>query len=200
MTAAAPALAPPPTTIRVPVRVERLTAVSDELTEEFLAIYQGAFAPLATRSAARQALTDDEFRDEMSHASVTKIVAYDAQGEAGAMAIVATDLSLVPWISVPYYATRFPREFARHAIFYVNAVVVRPERQGGPWAKAVLEELYRYVAENHAVMAFDCCGYNVDVVKLVDATTRSSHRIAHVETHELDQQRYYAFDMTGGLR
>lgn len=186
--------------VRVPARIERLTAVPGDLTEQFLEVYQSAFAPLATRSAARQALTDDEFRDEMRDASVTKLVAFDEDGEAGAMAIVATDLNLVPWISVPYYAHRFPDQYARGAIYYVNAVVVRPERQGGPWAKAVLEELYRYVAENHAVMAFDCCGYNVDVVRLVDATTRSAHRIAHVESGELDQQRYYAFDMTGGLR
>jgi GNAT superfamily N-acetyltransferase len=189
---------PPP--VRVPVRVERLTAIGDDLAEEFRDVYQAAFAPLATRSAARQSLTDEEFLDEMRDARVTKLVAFDDTGEAGAMAIVATDLTLVPWISVPYYASRFPEEFARGAIYYVNAVVVRPERQGGPWARAVLEELYRYVAEHHAVMAFDCCGYNVDVVKLVDATMRSAHRIAHVETFELDQQRYYAFDMTGGLR
>lgn len=192
--------APPLSTTWVPARVERLAAVPADLTEQFLAVYQAAFAPLATKSACRQALTDDEFREEMRDPRVTKIVAFDDDGVAGAMAIVATDLSLVPWISVPYYATRFPEHHARGAIFYVNAVVVRPERQGGPWAKAVLEELYRYVAENHAVMAFDCCGYNVDTIKLVDATIRSAHRIAHVEHAELDQQRYYAFDMAGGLR
>lgn len=194
------ALAPPAPPATAPTRVVRLTHVPEDLAEQFLAVYSAAFAPLATRSAARQALTDDEFREEMSDARVTKFVAFDEHGKAGSMAIVATDLSLVPWISVPYYAQRFPEHYARGAIYYVNAVVVRPDRQGGPWSKVVLEELYRFVAENRAVMAFDCCGYNVDVVKLVDTTIRSSHRIAHVEETELDQQRYYAFDMSGGLR
>lgn len=193
-------LAPAPAPAKVPAQVARLTDVSDELAEQFLAVYRAAFAPLETKSAARQSLTDDEFRDEMRDPRVVKLVAFDEHGEAGAMAIVATDLALVPWISVPYYAHRFPEQYARGAVFYVNAAVVRPDRQGGPWTKAVLEELYRFVAERRAVMAFDCCGYNVEVVKLVEATARSAHRIAHVETHELDEQRYYAFDMTGGLR
>jgi len=194
------AVARPPARAAAPTEVVRLTHVPEDLAEQFLAVYSAAFAPLATLSAARQALTDDEFRAEMSDDRVTKFVAFDQDGEAGSMAIVATDLSLVPWISVPYYATRFPEHYARGAIYYVNAVVVRPDRQGGPWSKVVLEELYRFVAENRAVMAFDCCGYNVEVVKLVETTTRASHRIAHVETAELDQQRYYAFDMAGGLR
>lgn len=197
MTAPAPAV-PRPTL--APVEVVRMTDVPPEMCEEFLAVYRAAFAPLETRSAARQALTDDEFREEMSDSRVTKFVAFDADGEAGAMAIVATDITLVPWISVPYYAHHFPDHYARGSIYYVNAVVVRPDRQGGPWSKIVLEEMYRFVAENRALMAFDCCGYNVDVVKLVETTARAAHRIAHLETTELDQQRYYAFDMAGGLR
>jgi hypothetical protein len=192
-------LAPPPVST-APARVVRLAHVPDDLAREFRDVYQAAFAPLATRSAARQALTDDEFLAEMSDDRVTKFVAFDGNGEAGSMAIVSSDLSLVPWISVPYYAHHFPEHYARGSIYYVNAVVVRPDRQGGPWSKVVLEEMYRYVAENRGLMAFDCCGYNVDVVKLVETTMRSSHRIAHVEAAELDQQRYYAFDMAGGLR
>lgn len=197
MTITAPAPRPP---VCTPARVVRMTEVPTDLAEQFLRVYRAGFAPLELRSPARQALTDDEFRAEMSNPLVTKFVAFDDYGEAGAMAIIATDLSIVPWISVPYYAHHFPEHYARGAVFYVNAVVVRPDRQGGPWSKVVLEDMYRFVAEHRALMAFDVCGYNVDTVKLVETTARSAHRIAHVETAELDQQRYYAFDMAGGLR
>jgi predicted GNAT superfamily acetyltransferase len=191
---------PPRPAVCTPSQVVRMTEVPAELAEQFLRVYRAGFAPLELRSAARQALTDDEFRAEMRDPLVTKFVAFDDEGEAGAMAIIATDLSIVPWISVPYYAHHFPEHYARGAIYYVNAVVVRPDRQGGPWSKVVLEDMYRFVAEHRALMAFDCCGYNVDTVKLVETTARAAHRIAHVETAELDQQRYYAFDMAGGLR
>lgn len=194
------AVANPPAAAGAPARVARLTSVPDDLTEQFLAVYRAAFAPLDTLSAARQSLTDDEFREEMRDPRVTKIVAFDADGDAGAMAFVATDLSIVPWISVPYYARRFPEQYARGAVYYVNAAVVRPDRQGSVWTRAVLEELYRYVAENRAVMAFDCCGYNVDTVGLVAATERVARAVAHVEPVELDRQHYYAFDMAGGPR
>ncbi|HEX8003681.1 MAG TPA: hypothetical protein VF519_13405 [Mycobacteriales bacterium] len=189
-----------PAATSAPVRVERMTAVPDELVEPFLDVYRAAFAPLATRAAARQSLTDDEFREEMRDARVAKLVAFDEHGEAGSMAIVATDLSLVPWISVPYYASRYPEHHARGAIFYVNAAVVRPDRQGGPWTRVVLEDLYRFCAEHRAVMAFDACGFNVDVIRLPEATARAAHRVAHVDVNELDVQRYYAYDMAGGLR
>lgn len=184
----------------VPVRVERMTDVPEPLVEQFLAVYRAAFAPLETRAAARQSLSDDEFRDEMRDPRVTKLVAFDERDEAGSMAIVATDLSVVPWISVPYYAQRFPEQYARGAVYYVNAAVVRPDRQGGPWAKVVLDDLYRFVAENRAVMAFDSCGFNVEVIRLVESTRRAAQRIAHVDPIELDRQHYYAFDMAGGLR
>lgn len=192
-------LAPSPVA-SAPVRVERMTHVPEELVEPFLEVYRSAFAPLATRAAARQALTDEEFREEMRDERVVKLVAFDEHDEAGSMAIVTTDLSIVPWISVPYYAQRYPEHFARGAVYYVNAAVVRPDRQGGPWTKVVLEDLYRFVAEHRAVMAFDACGFNVDVIKLPEATARAAHRVAHVEVAELDQQRYYAYDMAGGLR
>lgn len=181
-------------------RVDRTTDVPPEQTEEFLRLYRAAFAPLEVRAAARQSLTDEEFREEMADPGVMKFVAYDSAGDTGAFSMVATDLSVVPWISVPYYAHRFPEHHARGAIYYVGAVVVRPDLQGGPWSKAVLEEMYRFVAENRAVMAFDCCAYNVEVLKLVETTARSAHRLAYLETQELDQQRYYAFDMAGGPR
>lgn len=178
-------------------RIDRLTDVPADLVDEFLPIYRAAFAPLEVLAPGRQGLTDDEFRQEMSDPRVTKLVGRDAAGEAATLAFVATDLSLMPWISVPYYAARYPEHYARGAIFYVGALLVRPERQGGPWVKVIVDELLRYVAENRAVMAFDCCGFNTDVVKLPETVARATHRIAYADTVELDSQRYYAYVMDG---
>jgi hypothetical protein len=177
--------------------VERLTAISPSLTEEFLAVYRAAFAPLEVLAPARQALTDDEFRDEMTDPRVVKFVAYDEHGEATAMSFMALDLAVVPWVSVPYYAARYPEQHARGAIYYVGALLVRPDRQGGPWVKVVVDDVLRYGAERRGVVAFDCCGFNAEVVKLPETIARVAHRIAYAETVELDAQRYYAYDMAG---
>lgn len=177
--------------------VTRLTAIDDAVTEEFRAVYRKAFAPLETLAAARQALTDDEFRAEMTDPRVVKFVAADPSGEVCALAFMATDLNLVPWVSVPYFAKKFPDHYARGAIFYVGALLVRAERQGGPWVKVIVDDMVRYVAEHRGVAAFDCCGFNTDVVKLPETLARATHRLAYAETVELDAQRYYAYEMAG---
>jgi hypothetical protein len=189
-----PTLLAPPSDL---ARVDRLTEVSDDLCEDFLRVYRAAFAPLETLAAARQALTDEEFRDEMTDPRVVKFVARDESGAACALAFMALDLSIVPWVSVPYYAKRFPDHFARGAIFYVGALLVRAERQGGPWVKVIVDDMVRYVAEHQAIAAFDCCGFNTDVIKLPETLARSTHRLAYAETMELDSQRYYAYEMAG---
>ena len=190
----APALSRPPSPLG---HVERTTVVTGDLVEDFLAVYRAAFKPLETLAPARQSFDDDEFREEMGDERVVKFVAYDTNGEACAMAFMATDLNAVPWISVPYFAKRFPDHYARGAIFYVGALLVRTEKQGGPWAKEIVDDLVRYVAERRGVATFDCCGFNVDVVKLPDTLARASHALAFVETAEIDQQRYYAYEFAG---
>lgn len=190
----APALTRPPSPLG---RVDRTTVIAPDLVEDFLAVYRAAFAPLETLAPARQSFDDDEFRHEMVDERVIKFVAYDTGGNACAMAFMATDLHAVPWISVPYFAKKFPDHYARGAIFYVGALLVRTEKQGGPWAKAVVDDMVRFVAENRGVATFDCCGFNVDVVKLPDTLARATHALAYAETQELDQQRYYAYAMAG---
>ena len=179
------------------VRVDRVTELPDDLVADFLVAYRAAFQPLETLAAARQSLTDEEFEEEMRDPRVVKFVARDARGDAVSLAFMATDLSIVPWVSVPYYAHRFPEHYARGAVYYCGALLVRPDRQGGPWVKYVVDDLFTYVAENHAVVAFDCCAYVNDVVQLPETAARVAHRLAHCETHELDTQRYYAYALAG---
>lgn len=192
-----PALVRPPSGPAAGATVERLTEITPAEIEEFLAAYRAAFQPLEILAPARQALTDDEFRAEMTDERVVKFVGRDESGEAIALAFMATDLSVMPWVSVPYFAHRFPEQHSRDAICYVGALLVRPDRQGGPWVKFVVEDVLRCVAERRGVVAFDCCGFNAEVVKLPDTIARAAHRVAFAETVELDAQHYYAYEMAG---
>jgi hypothetical protein len=193
----APALIRPLAGPAAGARVERLTEITPEEIERFLAAYRAAFTPLETLAPARQSLTDAEFREEMTDPRVLKFVGRDESGEAVALSFMALDLSIVPWVSVPYYAHRFPEHHARGAVYYVGALLVRPDRQGGPWVKFVVEDVLRYVAEHRGIVAFDCCGFNAEVVRLPDTIARAAHRVAYAETFELDAQRYYAYDLAG---
>jgi len=174
-------------------RVDILTDVPADVAEEFRVIYRSAFDPLMTKAPARQWLTDDELMHEMSDPAVLKFVARAGEDdEIVALAFMSTDLSTVPWISEPYFAHRYPDHYARNAIFYFGALLVRPERQGGPWAKYLLDHIFYYVAERRGIGAFDCCGFNVDTVALPELIVRASHRLIHLDLQLLDQQTYYA--------
>lgn len=169
-------------------------AVSAETCEVFLGLYKQAFAPLKAKSPARQWLTDDEFRHEMNDESFVKFVARDKTDAVVAIATMATDLETVPWISVPFFQEKYPEHFARGAVFYFGSMLVRPERQGGPWAAFLLNDVIKYMVERRAVAAYDCCGFNVDIMQLPDLLKRAARRSTQHTVVELDQQRYYAFE------
>lgn len=169
------------------------TRLDDPTIEEFLGVYRDSFAPLEDKAAARQSLTDDEFRDEMREASVLKFVAWDKSHRPAALAFVATDLSIVPWISVPYFAARFPDHFARGVVYYFGALLVRTDLRGSTAAAQLLKELTRFVSLNRGIAAFDCCRYNEETIKLPDLVAAGGRQICEIDTQEIDAQRYYAY-------
>jgi hypothetical protein len=169
------------------------TKLDDATTEQFLAVYREAFAPLEDKAAARQSLTDEEFREEMGEESVLKFVAWDEKGRAAALAFVATDLSVVPWISIPYFAARFPDEFSRGAVYYFGALLVRSDRRGSTASMQLLKELTRFVSLNRGVAAFDCCQYNEETIRLPELVAAGGRQLCEIDTRALDAQRYYAY-------
>ncbi|HYE76418.1 MAG TPA: hypothetical protein VEI97_00400 [bacterium] len=171
--------------------------VQADVAQRFLALYRAAFAPLEAMAPARQAMTEEEFLHAMDDPSVVKFVGWDWEGQACAMAVMATDLSVVPWISPPYFEARFPEHYQRGAIYYFYALLVRPENQGGPWARLLLEELTRMVGSDRAVAAFDCCSYTVDVTKLPEMIARVADRHSYLHPIELDRQHYFAYVLQG---
>jgi hypothetical protein len=173
--------------------VQTVQKVPPHIADEFLAIYRSAFGPLDRLAPARQSLTDDEFMSEMKDERVLKFVGSDRQGETVALGSMATDLAAVPWISPSYYREQFPDYFERGAIYYFGSLLVRPDRQGGPWATVLLTEMSKRVLTDGAIAAFDCCAYNVTVLRLPELIETVGRRLGRVETMELDSQQYFAY-------
>ncbi len=173
--------------------VEQRRTVPADMAQAFLEVYRDAFDPVALLSPARQALNDEEFLAAMADGSVMKFVGWDRDEQPRAMAIVATDLRTVPWISVPYFEARFPEHYSRGAIVYFHALLVRRESQGGPWARLLLEELIRTAARDRAVAAFDSCSHTVEVARLPEMIVRLAKRLCLLDPIEIDRQHYYAY-------
>lgn len=175
------------------------TTLDEVTTEQFLALYRESFSVLDDKAAARQSLDDGEFREEMKMASVLKFVAWDPARQPVALAFVATDLSVVPWVSPDYYAARFPEHYARGAIYYFGALLARPDYRGGEASYQLVKELSRFVALNDGIAAFDCCQFNLDLLNLPDLVGRVGDEVCEIDRQHIDTQRYYAF-LTSNLR
>jgi hypothetical protein len=178
------------------MRITLHTRIDDDLTERFLVLYRESFAPLDDKAVARQSLTDDEFREEMRLDSVLKFVGWDENREPCALALVATDLTVVPWISPTYFARRFPEQYERNAIYYFGALLVAPSRQCTLYTYALLRRTVHWVAINHGIAAFDCCRFTeqeIDLPRLIAKVTGSACRFDAIE---LDTQRYFAYVWT----
>jgi hypothetical protein len=46
---------------------------------------------------------------------------------------------------------------------------------------------------NSAIAAFDCCAYNIRVLRLPELIATVGQRLGRVETVELDSQQYFAY-------
>ena len=178
-------------------KVEEHGCTPRPLALELLRLYRNAFTVLATRAPARQAHTDEEFLAEMADPAVLKLVARASDGSPRGLAILSNDLQTVPWISPTYYETRFSQHAAHGTLWYVTAIIVDTEHQGGPWASMLLTSVIGHVAARRGVAAFDCCLYNVETVGLPRLVGLVAQRMAGVEFVELDTQQYYALVLDG---
>lgn len=173
------------------MRITRETKVGDELARKFWEIYEVAFAPLHTASPCRQFLLRDEFIAEMSDERVLKFVLWDNDGNAVAMALVATYLEAVPWISPEYYAARFPREFADRRIYYFGALLVEPGSRGLKYSEILLAELENFVFTTRGIACFDCMDSNDTFLPALIRDT--GEKQGAFEVQKLDRQHYYAY-------
>jgi hypothetical protein len=176
------------------LRIDAVTSVPAEQVECFLGLYRESFGPLEIQSAARQSLTDDEFRGEMAHPSVVKFVASIDDDPVGLM-FFSTDLSILPWISEPYFAHHFGEYHGRQAIYYFGGLLVQPAHRGGRVIKALFETGARAVAADDALVAFDCCAFNVLEVRLPEMIAMIGGRVCDLTPKEIDTQHYYAYEL-----
>lgn len=178
------------------MRIEIVNDLAPELITMFRDLYRDSFAGMDERAAARQSLTDDEFVEEMGHPSVVKWLCWTSDDNPAALAFMTTDLTHLPWVSAAYYDARFPDHAARRAIHYFGGLVVHPDHRGGHAYRAVLLSLLEHAAERDAIIAFDCCAFNVDQVRLPQTLAKLASRVGTLNAHEIDVQRYYAYEMS----
>lgn len=171
------------------------TSVDEATTETFLPIYRETFAHLVERSAAKQSLSDDEFRFFMASHDVLKFAGWDDQGELCAISLATQKLDLVPWVSPPFFARRFPEHYQREAIFYFLTILVREEKRSDPWARALIEAFGLHCGTITGICVFDCCQYNDEVIGVPAIIAGIARSFLDLDEQVIDIQRYYAYEI-----
>lgn len=178
-------------------RITQESRIDDDEIEVFLKLYREAFDPLEELSPLRQSMTDDEFRQEMVHESVIKLVAWDEADSPAAILCMTNDFSRIPWLNPRYYAKKFPVHFSREAIYFFGSLLVHPERRGEHYLGELLEQAVRIVALDAGIAAYDCCQYNVEVTQLPDIIAAVGEGICHFTRELIDYQNFYAYVSSG---
>ncbi|GAB3739278.1 hypothetical protein [Microlunatus parietis] len=179
------------------VRVTVETELSDATVDQFWALYQVAFEPLLTRSAARQVLTAEEFRAEMTDPRVDKYLAWDGDEVIG-LSTLTRHLETVPWISPQYFTARFPEHAARNAIFYLGITLTAPgRRQSGAYV-AMISSAIATIVEARGICGYDVSAYHRDEMNYADNLARFIKRRARAEVEVIDEQTYFLADLDQG--
>ena len=166
--------------------------VEPELTLVFHRLYEAAFAPLRVRSMARQVLTELEFAAQMSNGEIEKYVAWDLVGNPVGLCAMTRQLELVPWISPDYFAARYPQQWERNAVWYLNFVLAHPSQRHSGFVDQLMEVGVGELIDQRAICAYDMCAYNDDVLGLGRRLAQRFERATGATPQLVDTQNYYA--------
>lgn len=175
----------------MPFTIERL--IDYVTVERFLPLYTESFEPLAELSAQKQLLTNTEFSTLLSSSSTLKFCGWTDTNELAALAVVATDLSMVPWLSEPFFKKEYPDEYARGALGCVMTILVVAEHRDKPWIVGIVQTIGAHMLKVRGVALFDCCKYNIEVLKFPELIASITEDWMTFEPKLLDYQNYYGF-------
>jgi hypothetical protein len=175
-----------------PWRFTREATLAGNVAETLYSLYRQAFDPLKVQAAARHVLTRAEFFGQMEDQRIDKYVAWEADGNPIGMITLTRILESVPWVSPEYFAARFPEQWARNAVYYLGFGLARPSRREARFLETCTAICVEPLVAERAVIAYDVCSYNNDVLGFADRIARAARHGTDSQLQKLDAQVYYA--------
>ena len=118
----------------------------------------------------------------MEDEHIDKYVAWEADDRPIGMITLTRRLESVPWISPEYFASRFPEQWARNAVYYLGFGMARRSTREAGFLETIARLVEPLVAER-AVIAYDVCSYNNDVLGFSDRIARRRSNGSPIPNH-----------------
>ena len=177
--------------------ITKHTNVTDRtLLDSLWELYTRAYVKIAEEDVSRETLYRSEFDDVMADPTYRTTVVRDDDNQPIAMAVVATDISVTRYRSVPYFRRHYPDRMAEGRVHYIMWVVVHPDHQAGSASWELARAGFSSEVDEGALLVFDLPESNQgsDEGGVVELFRRVASSIAEVELESFGRSRYYALD------
>lgn len=174
-----------------PWRFSREPVVTGSIADSLYPLYRRAFEPLRRRAAARHVLSEQEFMAQMADGRIDKYLVWEDDVRLVGVITLTREIEAIPWISPEYYAARYPDQWARKAIYYLVYMLVSPAVRRTGFLESVTRLLVEPMVAERAVLAYDVCSYNNEVVGFSTLISETFRKYSHVQPEELDSQVYF---------
>ena len=166
------------------------TRIDRQTTDLLWPHYEAGFADLRTKAAARMVMHHHEFVAQMDDERIVKYLA-TLDGAPVGLATLATDLAAIDWISPEFYAARFPDRIGR--VYYLGWLTIHPGHRNLGLRNALLRSGVERVVSDGAMVVYDTCRYNEEVVHFTETLNRHFGELGLGRACPVDEQRYYAW-------
>jgi hypothetical protein len=172
------------------------TITDRTVTDALWDLYNVAYERIAAADITRETLYRHEFDEVMADSTYRTTVVRNDAGVPIAMVVIATDISVTRYLSVPYFQRTYPDRLAAGKIHYIMWVVVHPDHQ----ATRTIFEMARRSLESEAadgtLLVFDLPESNqpAEVGRGAEFFFRIAKTIAPAELESFGVSRYYAID------
>lgn len=153
-------------------------------------MYEIAFEPLQELALLNHLYARDEFEALLADDRVIKIIAR-SEGEPVGLAMVTSELSIVPQISPPFLHKRFPEEAARSAVFFGIMVFVAEAYMRSTVFARLVAGMGQVTAEESGVIVFDICRHNMETFQLEEQIKSIAFWFPGATFDLIDQQSYF---------
>lgn len=166
------------------------------LIDQLWELYVLSYEKIAEQDITRETLFRHEFNEVMADSTYRTTLVHGDDGVPLAMSVVATDIGVTRYLSVPYFRRRYPQRLADGRIHYVMWAVIHPDHQ----ATRVRFELGRagmaQAAEDGVLLVFDLPESNQpeEGGGGAEGLRRLARTMAEVQLESFGVSRYYALD------